>query len=222
MSKESYLFEAGMHEERLALVAQKTRGVTIEWGARGVFEGIEGARRTMVDIENGFKKFHAQLMKKAFPEVNFPDETSGMLETSLIGTLVIEIAGDGKTARGVWMSLMAALGTEHGKEKPVAVWVWWKSAVDFVKEDGEWRIWHYLKNPLFATPYSKDWVENSLNMPPIPTPGTGKPLLSGHGGNPDRLTTKLYDPYRITRIPKLQPEPPEPYETFDMTTSYCF
>lgn len=222
MSKEAYLFEAHLHEERLKLVAQKTPGVTIEWGLRGVFEGFEGARRTMIEIEQSFERSHGAGMRKAFPDVDFSSDTAGMLETQLVGTPVIEVAADGKTARGVWVSLMAIGKTHEEDPKPKAQWLWWKSAVDFVKEDGEWKIWHYLKNPLFLAPYDKDWVENSLSLPPVPAPGTSKGLPGSHGGNPNRPPTRLYDPYRITREPKYEPRPPEPYEKFDEKDSYSY
>lgn len=222
VSKMSYLYEAGMYEERMAFIAKKTPGVTVEWGIRGVFEGVEGARKTMVDIELDTVRSHAAGMKKLFPNMNFPSEHTGMFESELVGTPVIEIAGDGKTARGEWLSLMASGKTHENDPKPQAMWIWWKSAIDFVKEDGEWKIWHYLKNPYFATPYSQDWVEHSQTLPPMPPPGTANALAATHGAKPDRPTTKLYDSYRITREPRLDPKPPEPYETFDPKNSYRY
>ena len=221
ISKEAYLFEAHRHEERLALIAQKTPGVTIEWGLRGVFEGLDGARRTIVDVEKGFERSHAAGMRRAFPDVEFSSDTSGMLESQLTGSAIIEVAADGKTARAAWMSLMATAKTHEEDPKPQAFWLWWKSAADFVKEEGEWKFWHYLKNPLFLAPYSKDWVEAWLGLPPIPSPGTSKGI-PGHEGNPDRPSTKLYDSYRITREPRCHPEPPEPYETFSDSDSYSY
>lgn len=220
VGKLAYLYEAGMYEERLKFIARKTPGVTVEIGARGVFEGVDGARRALVDVEKSFERSHAAGMKKTYPHIKFAGDHAGMLETELLGTPVIEVAGDGKTARGQWISLMAVGKTHEDDAKPQALWIWWKSSIDFVKEDGEWKIWHYLKNPYFATPYDKDWVENSLNLPPVPEPGTMKGI-PGHGA-PDRPTTKAYDSYRITRMPRLEPKPPEPYQTFDPKDGYSW
>ena len=221
INKEAYLFEAHLHEERLALMAQKTPGVTVEQGLRGVFEGLAGARRTMVDIEKGMERSHATGMKKVFPDMEFSSETAGLLETQLTGTAVIEVAGDGRTARATWISLMACGKTHENDPRPQAYWVWWKSAADLVKEDGEWKFWHVLKNPLFLAAYTKDWVEASLGLPPVPAPGTCRGI-PGHEANPDRPNTKLYDSYRITREPRLHPELPEPYATFADTESYSY
>jgi hypothetical protein len=221
ISKEAYLFEAHMHEERFALLARKTPGVTVEQGLRGVFEGLESARRSMIDIEKSMEHSHAAGMRKAFPGIDFPSETAGMLETQLTGTEVIEVAVDGKTARAAWISLMATGKTHETDPAPQASWVWWKSAADFVKEDGEWKFWHYLKNPLFLAAYTKDWVQASLALPPVPPPGACKGI-PGHEANPDRPNSKLYDSYRITREPKLHPDLPQPYETFSESESYSY
>ena len=172
--KESLLFEAHLHEERLKLVARKTPGVAIEWGARGVFEGYEGARRTFINIEESFEKSHAAGMKKLFPNVVFPAENAGMLESQLIGLPVIEVAGDGKTAKAVWISMMAIGKTHEQDPKPSGQFLWWKSAIDFVKEDGEWKIWHYVKNPVFLAPSGKDWMDMYLNMPGTPASRFGQ------------------------------------------------
>jgi hypothetical protein len=220
--KEALLFEAHLHEERLNLVAQKTHGVTIEWGARGVFEGYQGARRTFIGIEESFEKSHAAGMKKLYPDVKLPAENAGMLESQLVGLPVIEVAGDGKTAKAVWISMMAIGKTHEQDPKPTGQFLWWKSAIDFVKEDGIWKIWHYLKNPVFLAPSGKDWMEMYLNMPVLPSPGSGKGLPGSHGGNPDRSTTRQYNPYRITRLPSYEPVPPEPYETFNEKNSYSY
>jgi SnoaL-like domain len=219
VSRMAYLYEAGMYEERLKYIARKTPGVTIEIGARGVFEGVDGARRVLVDVEKSFEKSHAQGMRKTYPNVEFGSDHAGMFESELIGTPVLEVAGDGKTARGEWLSLMISGKTHAEDPKPQAQWLWWKTSIDFVREDGEWRIWHLLKNPYFATPYNQDWVEHSLTLPPVPPPGTQKGI-PGHG-SPDRPTTKYYDSYRITREPRLEPNPPEPYRSYDPKNSYA-
>ena len=239
MSKMSYLYEAAMYEERLNYVSRKTPGVKVEIGGRGVFEGFEGARRTMVDVEKGFEHSHALGMKEKFPDVKLDDkgqpiwdaqrgtEHAGEFESELLGTPVIEIAADGKTAKGMWMSLMVVgkavetkiqVANQIAGPNPQAAWIWWKSSADFVKEGDEWKIWHYLKNPYWATPYAKDWVEFSLDRPPVPPACTVKGRLLH--GSPDGPTTLAYDSYRITREPKLLPKPPEPYQTFDPKEAY--
>jgi len=226
ISKFFYLQEAGMFEERWDLLANKTPGVRVEAGVRGVFEGKKHAYETMVTHEKIFETSHAQAIRAEFPDLEFETPHTGMLETSVVGTPVIEVAGDCKTAKGIWMAIMmgakARLGA-NGQPKPFIVW--WKIAADFVVEDGQWKIWHLAQNPLFTGDFEPDWVEQSKHMPPVPKPNaTWKNVHKVEGVSawpvPDRPTTEVYNPYRIDRTPKNFPAPPEPYETFDETTSY--
>ncbi|KAI1624942.1 hypothetical protein EDD37DRAFT_371300 [Exophiala viscosa] len=219
IGKMALLYEAAMYDERLEFIASKTPGVTIEVGGRGVFEGMDGARRCFVDVERTFEKSHAAGMRKTFPDVSFGTEHAGLFESELPCVPVIEVAGDGKTAKAIWTSLQACGKTHEWDPKPQASWIWWRNAVDFVKEDGKWKIWHMLRNPFFFAPYTKDWVDASLTLPPIPPPGTQKGI-PGHEGAPDRPTTKMYDSYRITREPRYWPKAPEPYESFDEKEAY--
>lgn len=163
IAKMDYMYEGGMYEARMAYIAKKTPGVTIEIGARGVFEGYESARRTLVDTEKYYERSHAEGMKKTFPNIRFPGDFAGKFESNLLGSPVIEIAGDGKTAKGVWISLMTVGKTHDNQDTPQAMWIWWKIGADFVKEDGEWKIWHYVKNPVYATTYDKSWMDNAIS-----------------------------------------------------------
>ena len=96
-------------------------------------------------------------------------------------TPVIEVAADGKTAKGVW--LMA--GTESGLTDPEvakefpdmyspgevlgkkvwAHWVWCKYAIDFLKQDGEWKIWKFRCYELARAPFEENWISFGLEEP---------------------------------------------------------
>jgi hypothetical protein len=179
IAKMDYMYEGGMYEARMAYVAKKTPGVAIEIGARGVFEGYESARRTLVDTEKYYELSHAEGMKKTFPNIKFPSNFAGKFESNLLGSPVIEIAGDGKTAKGVWVSLMTIGKTHDNQDKPQAMWIWWKIGADFVKEDGEWKIWHYVKNPVYATTYDKSWMDNAISRATGGGFGPGGPAPAG-------------------------------------------
>jgi hypothetical protein len=184
ISKMDYMFEGGLYEERMKFIAKKTPGVAIEIGARGVFEGYESARRTLVDTEKYYERSHAAGMKKAFPNVKFPSDFAGKFESNLIGSPAIEVAGDGKTAKGVWVSLQSIGKTHDNQDKPQAMWIWWKIGADFVKEDGEWKVWHYMKNPVYATSYDKSWMDNAIAKATGSGFGPGAGPVPGAGANP--------------------------------------
>lgn len=150
INKWFYQDEACMFEEVLGHVAQKTSGVSIEISGRGVFEGYESARRTLVDTEEFYLDLHAKGMKKTYPELELDNKADGFMVLYHTGSPVIEVAGDGKTAKGVWSTLMLTSKTYDMVAAPEAKWMWYKIAADFVKENGEWKVWHYYRQPRFG------------------------------------------------------------------------
>ena len=66
-----------------------------------------------------------------------------------LDTPIIEVAADGKTARGAWWSP----GHEtfpRGDREPGqgAIWAWSKYGADFIKEDDGWKIWRRRIDPM--------------------------------------------------------------------------
>ncbi|MEM2425322.1 MAG: hypothetical protein QXM00_12775, partial [Candidatus Bathyarchaeia archaeon] len=87
-------------------------------------------------------------------------------------------------------------------------WAWLKYGIDFVKENGKWKIWHFKMYPIFLTPYNKSWVEESR-------PETGTlPFQVPEHLKPDRPTTYYWE-YSPTAKTENIPPPPEPYEKWD-------
>jgi hypothetical protein len=193
MGRYEYYHTADMQEETVELFAKKTPGVRVEmmWG---VYDGFEGIKRCYIG-------FHRQGGVKA---------RIGGMGMHTLTTPVIEIAGDGKTAKGVWIS--PGHETHTFGEKPQAYWAWCKYGCDFVKEDGKWKIWHMHVYGIFHTPYEKSWTDIPPAVWQVPSEAT-KDVL------PDRDPT-TYWMYSPTSVTENVPAPPEPYETFDEETAY--
>lgn len=162
----------------------------------------------------------------------------GMLHVHPMTTPVIEIAGDGKTAKGVWDSF----GPDVASIDEVGNWLYVKKAVDFIKEDGVWKIWHMQDYPVFNTPYDKSLTQsakesyNTQRRPPPSANGMAAEGMSGAApaaqgmepmpgaegmgappeGDAARPKTWIYD----GKTPPVGPKMPVPYETFDPTDSY--
>jgi hypothetical protein len=101
-------------------------------------------------------------------------------------------------------------------ELPKPHWSWGRDAVDFIREDGQWKIWHVHVLTTFRTPYDQDWVDSAVNRPPyLPDEGT---TLEGVGA-PTRpmMFNQLCHP---EAAPAYQPEPPEPCSTWTEVRSY--
>jgi hypothetical protein len=190
MGREQFMHTAGLHEEVGEMYAQKTPGLKVEVANWGVYEGKEGLQRVGIGVHGFYEGDHQGLM---------------MMHT--LTTPVIEVAGDGKTAKAVWISPGHETLRIDGKLR--AFWAWCKYGVDFIKEDGKWKIWHSHVYPIFRCPYETSWIEIS-DAPAPPVPDELKP---------DRPTT-YYHPYSTKTMPDYVPAPPEPYETWEESMSY--
>jgi hypothetical protein len=148
-------------------------------------------------------------------------------------TPVIEVAGDAETARGVW--LMA--GTESGLTDPKvaeafpdmyspkevqgkkvwAHWVWCKYEIDFLKQDGEWRFWHFRCFELARAPFEENWVafgeknQGAFDLDLMYFGDDGKPVFMPPADEP---ATDTSHPYSPSTVQQLQPKPPVQYGTF--------
>ena len=124
----------------------------------------------------------------------------------------IEVAGDGQTAKGVFLSIgIESAGDERGVLKPA--WGWGAYGVDFIKEDGEWKIWHFYIHRIFRGDFFQSWTSYNPDVEP------------GYYTLPEdqRYTKPPIDdcPYRPNEKFVLKPDPPKPYETFDPKDAYC-
>lgn len=153
----------------------------------GIFDGAAG-------IERFFVQWHRSM----------EFDGKGIFALHPLTTDVIEVAADGKTARGLWISPGAEsrLCVDTGGHD--AFWMWGMYAVDFIKEDGEWRFWHFRIPHLMMCDYHNSWVEVC-----------GKPGRVKHAGRPkaDRPTGCAETWYDVDKKPTMFFEPPHPYET---------
>lgn len=91
----------------------------------GVYDGFEGVQR----------RFSQEI-----PTHKDASARRGNLDIQALSTMVFEVAEDTKTARGAWMCQGAETKIVDGEAE--CNWVWTKYGVDFLLEDGKWKIWH--------------------------------------------------------------------------------
>ena len=192
MGRYSFLLTAARYHEIVELFARKAPDVRAEmnWG---VYEGYKGIVRL-------YSKYHAE-------EIVGP----GVMAVHALTTPVIEVAGDGMTAKAVWVSPGHITGGPFTPDRNnKAHWAWMRYGNDFILEDGEWKIWHLHIFGMFMCPYEKSWAElgDMHSVPDLP------PEYA-----PDRPPTTTWS-YKPDVETILQPVPPLPYETFDPTTAY--
>ena len=179
----------------------------------GRFEGQESVREFFYVHYPAIGEAHYKEMIKMYPEIEKLDKNESLWIGSnlmhMLTTPVIEVAGDGKTAKAVWYSPGFITIAVAGKLRPS--WFFERYAVDFIKEDEEWKIWHQRVMTDFRTSYDKSWVETSTQRMGSPAPRPRSNLIQRD--NP-------YEEYSPLTIPRYEPGPPKPYETFDDVGRY--
>jgi hypothetical protein len=232
MSKHSFYKQINKHCDEMADIWVSENGPyskTATWTSKyGVEVGIAQIKLNYCDacVEDMKKKLED--ISKINPSIENKPENVGIgymyfMHTNL--TPVIEIAGDGKTAKGIWYSIGLSVtpGFEsNGKTTLRSNWQPEKYAVDFIKEDGKWKIWHFVNifepameqgSQIYNMEMAK--AHGSMGVLPGEQPPTGMGIVH-------YVTKKVPDLYAWTptTVPKIFPKFPEPYYTFSETFSY--
>lgn len=114
--------------------ARKTDDVSVEFSDSGVYRGA-GKVRALYSAFDQTKKI------------------PGFFIMHVSADPVIEIAQDGHTAKSHWLS-PGASGSDTS-----ASWIWGLLYVDYIKEEGEWRIQHTNFAPIFRNKYEVSWAQ---------------------------------------------------------------
>ncbi len=156
--------------------------VSVEIADRGVYVGAAALQ----------KLFGAQ----------FAMNPGGNLLIHYLATPMIEVARDGRSAKGVWRSPGIEAVVPPGGGKPVPLWSFGTYAVDFIRVRDEWKILHLHWFRIVKCSYAAGWVDD-LSMT-----FTGKLPDS-----PDVGPTTYHNPYTPDSVQEAIPPCPEPYES---------
>ena len=159
--------------------ARKRDDVSVEFSDSGIYQGIDSVRA----LYEGFA---------------VANEIPGFFIMHMSVDPYIEIASDGMSARSHWLSPGATATPSR------ASWVWGPYYVDYVKEDGEWRILHSNLAPLFRTPYEKSWIATEDH-------GTVRGIVPVEPDGPPTIYRPYNELKKETNIFKNHPPLPEPY-----------
>ena len=225
MGRYQYLMTGGQNDViARELYVWDIPGNHCEYGPLGVYEG-QNAVDFFLQVNENFCRGRAD------------GTADGTLELHQLTTPVIEVAGDGMTAKGMWMSTgvimtQPAEAPAGGGDKTDFGSFHWdtgKYAVDFIKTDSGWKIWHLHVLDLWNTGFDEDPVKNAGTADPWTTPeviddyraraAAGENVRPMGFPIPDGPTTFHYS-YCADRPAPREPLPPVPYETFSETFSY--
>lgn len=154
--------------------------VTLEFSDSGVYRGLESIRAVYRDFEAA--------------KLRIP----GFFILHMAVNPYIEVARDGRSARSHWLS-PGAVGSQSS-----AGWVWGPYYIDYVTEQGEWRILHSNLAPLFRNRYEVSWAEAKDH-------GSVRPVLTAQPA----ADSTIYRPYNEAKgkpdLFRNHPDLPEPY-----------
>lgn len=174
-----YLFTQQFDRIVPECLAQHLPDVSVEFSDSGVYRGLDS-------------------IKALYQAFNATRNIPGFFILHMTVNPYIEIAADGQSARSHWLSPGAAGSATS------ATWIWGPYYVDYIKEEGAWRIAHSNLAPLFRNRYETSWSAAADHG------SVRGPLALG----PDEPTT-LYRPYSELKaerdIFKHHPRLPEPY-----------
>ncbi len=185
----------------------------------GAYIGQE-AITSYYDSEHDRVEKVSKILQKKFPEKlgDLSDEElygTGPFKVKPLSCPVIEVAGDGKTAKGLWFCQGAY--NNVGASGPVSYWTWGYFAVDFLLENDAWKIWHLTYVNDVDSLCGQSWGKPQKEYPELPEFAELKDFC--YPEYTVKKTVREY--YSPTRPLTVTPEVPVPYETFDETFSYA-
>lgn len=161
----------------------------------------------------------SQLLQKMFPQ-ELGSKTAeevygvGMISYVPFESQVIEIADDGESAKGIWNVRGSTCRlTEAG---PVANWIFGWAAVDFVKEDGAFKILNLQLLYNIDHQCGVGFCEKEKEFAPVPEL---KAMAEFRLPEPNVPMT-VFETFRPDRPKAVSPRCPEPYDTLANTFSY--
>ena len=180
----------------------------------GMWIGLDAVKRGYCEWFEESLKERLKKIRRLYPK--FEDDPKyafvGWQKMTTNASPEIVIAGDGKTAKGAWESVGFITDSD------MAMWVYQRYFVDFIKEDGAWKIWH--ANLLVSMNHDpeKSWADGNCELMNHKKPDYGAP-------RPAWSKTELRSqPYAKDKLSGILtqgcPRLPEPYYTFSETHSY--
>ena len=154
MYKRMYMQTADLRKDELATiwVSDPANQATASYGSNwGYYVGMDAIRGYYLDAHNA--ELAAQQQKNGAAEANL-----GNMYIHPLSTGLVELAQDGRTAKGLWYSFgheskALADGTSDVR------WMLGKIAADFIKEADGWKLWHLIVSTDVDCQAGHDWAE---------------------------------------------------------------
>lgn len=188
----------------------------------GFWVGRESVYDYWVKNRQDMRNADLAILSKVNPALNATGNIPGALERVNLMSPLIEVARDGKTAKGMWYCPGADTQSEIDGKLHLQ-WHYIRYAVDFIKENDVWKIWHLFAGSEFRFEMGHTYIP-ATGMKPLPDATAYVQNPTTKGLPLGRELKKEYDLkihlYSIDYGWSPYPMVPVPYETFDDTFSY--
>lgn len=154
----------------------------------------------------------------------FPDKLGNLTDEELYGvgpfkaepltSFYMQEAEDMQTAKAIWM--VEGSITDITTKGPLTSWSWGYYAADFIKEDGQMKLWHVLRVEDVHCLNGVDWGAPEDTYPELPEFAELKDIVIPE----PTIKETVYETFSAARGPAKPPRLPEPYKTFAETFSY--
>lgn len=187
----------------------------------GTNDGYYTGREAVIgyyDAVRALTRFKESLIKDTFPKLTDTPlkdlEGAGIFDDRPCSTPIIEVAGDGKTAKGIWYCMGSNADVTSGGV--ASYWTWGFYTADFILENDVWKFWHLNYENDIETLCGQTWTKENTPYPEMETMKAIKDHSLPAPNVPICLREKYTPRRKFTKTPRL----PEPYETFADTFSY--
>ena len=197
MSRYEYYHVVGMNKEIVAMFSAR-EDVKLEIANLGIYDGQAGIRKFLLGANMQHDDPHRE----------------GNMFLHTLTTPCIEVADDLMTAQGVWISPGAESAPNTEDE-----WCWVKYGVDFINEDGRWKIWHFHMYRIFKNVYSRSWSD-CVHPEVLEITSDGQRMMRmPEEIRPNRPSSNNWV-YSKQAVCELDPAPPLPYAAWDDSQAY--
>ena len=179
--KYGYYLDKCLYDETVELFSADA----VIYFLNGVYRGREGARRLYCDwFRNLFTQGH-----------NGP--VDGFLLDHLLLQDIVDIAPDRQTAKGRFRNIMQG-GVHESREAipgfPSQCWEGGIHEIEYVKENGVWKIRTFNYSMLWQANYEEGWAHSGVHLPPLEKTYPDDPR------GPDELLPEVPETWPKTRV----------------------
>jgi len=179
------------------------------YGRVNVFNYYTGMTKAMKDQGR-------EIAREFYGQEFDPEYGPGYKVMNMLLSPYVEIAADRQTARGVFMAYAYMTHLDRETGKPDTSLGLSRYSCEFIREDGQWKIWHRVDHMECGLKYKG----LGAMMPPLPAgdkAGPPMPMIQYVGQKTLRQMSDTGSPCEPS-----YPEPriPEPYETWTEAESY--